>query len=346
MAVWRLPLNDGSSVSNDNPETLIARAFFRAITLPGAQPPHDHASLKVFYPARLTGSDEERNTGVVEAAAELAPFPVVIMLPGINVGPESYSWLAQALALQGIVTVTFTHVAEEMPGYVSLTPGLDISALLPENYGTRPSATTVAPIIEVLHSINSDSVLKGQLDLEKIILGGHSAGGTVAQLNADPDWFSGVVAAFSYGAHSAAATALGYGEGELFQLPGKVATLIMGGTRDGCIANSAGRYGEGGESSPTAAVERTFEEAITSDRSDCYLALIEGANHFSLAYPADHSTGRPFIDMSTTRPDDAIRNYLAELIIAFIREVSNGETKYLDKLLHTPNELLNKSAMR
>lgn len=346
MAVWRLPQNNGPSVSNDNPETLIARAFFRAITLPGATPPHDHASLKIFYPARLTGSDEERNTGVVPAAIELAPFPVVIMLPGINVGPESYSWLAQALALRGIVTVTFTHVAEEMPGYVSLTPGLDISALLPEHYGTRPSATAVAPIIEALHRVNEDSVLAGQLDLEKIVLGGHSAGGTVALLNADPDWFDGVAAGFSYGAHSAAATALGYGEGDLFLLPGKLPTLIMGGTRDGCIANSAARYGEGGEPSPTAAIERTFEEAIKRDQNDCYLALIEGANHFSLAYPADHSTGRPFIDMSTTNPDEAIRNYLAELIVTFIDDVFQKGAGDLEKLLNTPNELLSKSAVR
>ena len=35
------------------------------------------------------GQDLERAFGFVEAAAELAPFPVVIMLPGINVGGNS-----------------------------------------------------------------------------------------------------------------------------------------------------------------------------------------------------------------------------------------------------------------
>ena len=337
---------DGPNVSDDNSNALIARAFFYAITLPDTEAPYNHASLKVFYPARLTNSDEERNTGLVPAAAEKAPFPIVIMLPGINVGPESYSWLAHELALAGIVMVTFTHVAEEMPGYVSLTPGLDITALQPDQYGTRPSATTVAPIIDALHRANAEGVLQGQLDLDRIVLGGHSAGGTVALLNADPDWFDGVVAAFSYGAHSAAATALGYEQGDMFTLPGKLPTLVMGGTRDGCIANSAARYGSAGETSPTAAVERTFDEAIGSQRGDCFLAIIEGANHFSLAYPADHSTGRPFIDMATTRPDEAIRDTLSQLIIQFVRQVSGNDGDKVEALLQAPNDLLRKTAVR
>ena len=92
------------------------RAVYRAIAIAGAEPPYDRASLKVFYPAHYGDTEEERNTGVIPAAGEDVPFPVVILLPGINVGPESYSWLAKALAAQGVVAVTFTLVAKEMPG--------------------------------------------------------------------------------------------------------------------------------------------------------------------------------------------------------------------------------------
>ena len=333
-------------MSTKNSAPVIARAFFRAIEIPGFTAPYDRASLKVFYPARRTDSDEERNSGVVLPAAEVSPLPIVIMLPGINVGPEAYSWLAQRLAEQGIVTVTFTHVAEEMPGYISLTPGLDISALMPDAYGKRHSATAVAPIITELHALNSDGILKGLLDLQKIVLGGHSAGGTVALLNANPEWFPGVCGAFSYGAHSAAATALGYEEDAFFALPGKLPTLIMGGTRDGCIANSAARYGKTGQASSTAAVERTFQEALTSNDGNCTLALIEGANHFSMAYPADPSTGRPFIDMPTTQSDEAIRELLAELVSTFIAGLRGDSIALMETLLKNRQDQLFLSATR
>ena len=302
--------------------SIMVRAIYRAISIADSPAPYDRASLKVFYPANYGGSDEERNSGVIPAANGDRPFPVVILLPGINVGPEAYSWLAHDLARHGIVSVTFTLVAEEMPGYISLTPGLSISALKPENYGLQASATAIAPIIEELKVINQNGVLKGRLNLNKVILGGHSAGGSVALLNARSDWFPGLCAAFSYGAHAGAATALGWGEDALFDLPSDLPLLIMGGTQDGCIANSTSRYGAS-NSSPTERVEKTFDTALDSTRGDCYLAILEGANHFSMAWPADHSTGRPFIDLPTTQPDEELRALLSQLICQFSLAAAN-----------------------
>lgn len=301
------------------------RALYRAISIPGASPPYGSAALKVYYPACYGGSEEERNSGVIPAASEGAPFPVVIILPGINVGPEGYAWLARELATHNIVTVTYTLVAEEMPGYISLTPGLALPPLMPANYGHSASATALAPIIEDLEKLNAEGVLVGRLDLHKIVLGGHSAGGTVALVNARPDWFPGLCAAFTYGAHAGAATALGYEPHSLFALPPDLPLLIMGGTRDGCIAHSASRYGHEEVSSPTALVERTFDEAISRDRGDCYLALIEGANHFSMSWPHDDCTGRPFIDLPTTRPDDGIRELLGSLVVQFIAATARDD---------------------
>ena len=307
------------------------RAIYRAIAIPDCAAPYDRASLKVFYPANYGDSAEERNSGVVPANKALAPFPVVIMMPGINVGPEAYTWLAYKLAERGIVTVTYTLVAEEMPGYISLTPGLSITALTPDHYGKIASATAVAPIMEDLQALNSEGVLAGMLDLQHVVLGGHSAGGTVALLNANADWFPGVCAAFSYGAHAGAATALGYAEDAMFTLPAQLPLLIMGGTRDGCIANSGSRYGDP-SASATQRVEQTFDQALQCERGDCYLAIIEGANHFSLAYPADHSTGRPFIDLATTQPDDALRELLSSLICQFCLAVTREDASAGEKL--------------
>jgi alpha-beta hydrolase superfamily lysophospholipase len=324
------------------------RAIYRAIAIPNCPAPYDRASLKVFYPAQFSNSEEERNSGVVPIDSDQAPFPVVIMMPGINVGPEAYTWLARELAQQGIVTVTYTLVAEEMSGYISLTPGLSIAALAPERYGQTPSATAVMPILEELRGINSSGVLAGALDLDKVILGGHSAGGTVALLNARPDWFPGVCAAFSYGAHLGAATALGYSPDALFRAPAELPLLIMGGTRDGCIANSSGRYGDDAASA-TRRVEQTFDEALDCQRGDCYLAIIDGANHFSLAHPADDSTGRPFIDMATTQPDGALRKLLSGLICRFCLAMGRSDSQAqqeLASILQGEDPLITRGAIR
>ena len=325
------------------------RAFYRAISIPGCAAPYDRASLKIYYPCAPGGSDEERNSGVIPAATEGAPFPVAIILPGINVGPESYGWLARGLAAGGVITVTYTLVAEEMPGYISLTPGLSMAALAPANYGQSPSATALAPILQELALLNRQGLLAGLLDLERVVLGGHSAGGTVAILNARPDWFPGIAAAFSYGAHAGAATALGYPPDSLFNVPARVPLLIMGGSRDGCIAHSAGRYGQDREGSATAKVELTFDRGLNCDRGDSYLAIIDGANHFSLAWPRDDTTGRPFIDLPTTRPDEQLRGLLAELVRDFVAATLRGDESARSRLeiaLLAGHELIARGARR
>jgi len=319
------------------------------VAIPDSAAPYDRASLKIYYPSNPGNSAQERNTGVVPADTRDAPLPVVIIMPGINVGPESYGWLAQTLAESGYIAVTYTLVAEEMPGYISLTPGLSITALTSQDYGKIPSATALAPILQDLLQLNSSGVLAGLVDLDRVALGGHSAGGTVALLNARPDWFPGVSAAFAYGAHAGAATALGYAADTLFDVPSQIPLLIMGGTRDGCIAHSAGRYGTDTQGSATARVEQTFDEAINSDRQDCYLAIIDGANHFSLAWPHDDTTGRPFIDMATTRPDEELRDLLAGLISQFLNATMNADEiarGQLESTLLSGHELIVRGARR
>ncbi|TXS96413.1 dienelactone hydrolase [Parahaliea maris] len=304
------------------------RALYRAVAVPGQPGPFDRATLKIYYPARYGDSLEERNSGCVPPDPAFAPCPVVIFLPGINLGPEAYAWLARALAAQGFVCVLPSMVAEEMPGYTSLTPGLDVQALLPEHYGSRPSATTLAPIREMLKALNSSGQLAGSLDLQRLVLGGHSAGGSVALLNARRDWLPGLQATFCYGAHAGAASQLGYPPAAQFPLPAEVPTLMLGGDRDGCIANSLHRYGlEDGAFGPTAMVQRSFEDALERHGDDSYLGILTGANHFSLAWPEDSTTGRPFIDLAATRPGTHLRRQLLCAISRFLRGSVLGDSR-------------------
>lgn len=297
----------------------MVRALFRAVAMPGQAAPYGGLYSKVFYPALYGGTPFENNTGSLPAAKADQPYPLAVLMPGINVSPEAYGWLAAALVQAGFVAVIYGWISEEMPGMVALSPGLEVSALAPADYGSRPSATALAAVLADLASQNASGPLAGLLNLDRVLLGGHSAGGSVALMNARPDWFPGLRAVFAYGAHSKASTALGYPADALLPLPNTLPLLLLGGSEDGVIAASAFRYGADGRSSPdaTGPVLRTFHEAISSTRGDCHLAIVRGANHFSCTYPADGTTGRPFLDWPTTRSDEAIRSDLAAVISLF-----------------------------
>lgn len=91
----------------------------------------------------------------------------------------------------------------------------------------------------------------------------------------------------------------------------------MGGTCDGVIANNGPLYGVTWEQTTTP-VRRTFEEAIAGGRNDSYLLLLEGANHFSIAYPSDTTVGTIGLDFPATQPEEQVRSLMAEAIALFI----------------------------
>ncbi|MGF1569986.1 MAG: alpha/beta hydrolase family protein [Nodosilinea sp.] len=296
---------------------MTVRALFRAAIVEGHPAPHNTLHLKVFYPAQLSGSEQEQNLGIVPAHAEQAPFPIVILFNGINCGPELYQWLAVALAEQGLVVVTFAWVAENLPGLIALTPGVDLKMLMPDQYGQGPTASALPALLHELETLNAAGVLAGLLDLNHVILGGHSAGGRVAIESASPEFFPQVRAAFAYGAHTAAVMQLGYPAGQILPLPDQLPLLLLGGTQDGVIAHSSDRYGITWERATTP-VERTFHEAIQGGRDDSYLLLLEGGNHFSFVEPFDATTGRAFLDFPATQPNAALRELMAEAIGLFV----------------------------
>jgi hypothetical protein len=293
------------------------RALFQAAKVEAVSSPYDTIHLKVFYPAKMSGSVQEQDLGIVPADSQQAPFPVVIFFNGINCGPELYQWLAVRLAARGLVVVTFAWVAENIPGMIGLTPGVDLTKLAPNTYGTGPTASALPTLLATLKRLQSEGVLAGLLNLQQIILGGHSAGGRVAIESAEPQFFPEVVAAFAYGAHTAAIVQLGYEPGTILPLPDSLPLLLIGGTCDGVIAKSSHRYGVEWEQAITP-VLRTFNEAIAGGRDDSYLLCLEGANHFSIVHPFDSTTGRPFLDFPATQPEEKLRNLIVEAIGLFI----------------------------
>lgn len=299
------------------------RALFHATTLPNANAPYNVLHLKIYYPATPTNSDAERMTGVIPADKTSAPMPVVIFFNGINVGIESYHWLAVKLAEANIVTVMYTHVAETLPNVIGLTPSIDLSRVKPETYGSGATCPAIQPILDSLAQLNNDekSPLYQALDLNNVILGGHSAGGTVALQNAQ--FFEQVKAVFAYAGHTMASTMLGFAPGTVLNI-GSKSVMLMRGDRDGVIAASRVRYGTD-EQSPDP-VEKTFDEACQpSAGEEAWDVLLQGANHFSIAHPLDETTGRFFLDMETTRPAQEIRNEIAGLVELFINKHVRGQ---------------------
>ncbi|MBI3164731.1 MAG: hypothetical protein HYZ24_08615 [Chloroflexi bacterium] len=299
------------------------RALFHATTLPNANAPYNVLHLKIYYPATPTNSDAERMTGVIPADKTSAPMPVVIFFNGINVGIESYHWLAVKLAEANIVTVMYTHVAETLPNVIGLTPSIDLSRVKPETYGSDATCPAIQPILDSLTQLNKDekSPLYQALDLNNVILGGHSAGGTVALQNAQ--FFEQVKAVFAYAGHTMASTMLGFAPGTVLNI-GSKSVMLMRGDRDGVIAASRVRYGTD-EQSPDP-VEKTFDEACQpSAGEEAWDVLLQGANHFSIVHPLDETTGRFFLDMEMTRPAEEIRNEIAGLVELFINKHVRGQ---------------------
>lgn len=293
---------------------ITVRAFYRAAKVNTAQPPYDTIHLKVFYPG-LISDNIKSNEDLIPVHTEDAPFPIVIFLSGFNCHPNMYEWLAISLASRGMILVTFSWIEKYFPGRVSLTPGFNVENWKPNNYGKFSSSSTLSTIINELEKLNTSGPLAGMLDLQNIILGGHSAGGRIAMENADPNYYP-VVASFSYGASSIAPVMLGYEPRKILPLPDRNPLLIMGGTRDGSIAKMSSNCGF--LSHPTRVIEKTFEQGILGGRNDSYLLLLEGANHFTISDPMDETTAIPFLDYPATQSETELRSLMAKIIVLFI----------------------------
>jgi len=282
------------------------RSFWRAVQVETEDPPYNTIHLKIYYPY----FENELNT-------KQSQLPVVIFFNAVNCEARMYHWLAIELVESGAIVAMFNWVANNPPGSINLSPGVDLDSWK-KSYGKLPTASALPSILNELECLESSEQLKGKIDLEKIILGGHSIGGRVALENADPDWFGAVKAAFSYGAHCLAPIALGYARATLRKLPSQLPVLLMGGTKDGVIAKSNSSYGLIGED-PISPLIGTFSEGFSSENNDKYLVLFKGANHYSIADSIDLTQENVYVDFPTTRPQSVYRDLIGKIIANFIQ---------------------------
>jgi dienelactone hydrolase len=313
------------------PESL-TRSVWWAVEVPGAPAPWNVAHLRAFYRAAPTWSLPERLSGSLPADPAEGRRPVVLVVPGINIGQDSYRWLAEQLVDAGFVAVTFDLVGELMPGHYGTTPGLDLDAVTPATYGSRPTTPSLRAIHDALAELDSgDGPLGGQLDLDRIAWVGHSAGGSAAIQSSSSQWFPELRAVVAYGCHAGVSTALGWPESSVVTSPATVPFLLMGGRRDGVIAGSAARYGDT-DSTEQSLLTRTFDESLVSS-ADAVLVEWTDATHFTLADPIDSTTARSFLDEEPGPAGDATRTLVASTLIDFLRGHVLDDRDALDRVL-------------
>jgi pimeloyl-ACP methyl ester carboxylesterase len=297
------------------------RALFDAVHIPTGTPPYATAHVKLYYPAAPQNTETEKRTGIIPAEKEASPMPVVVFCGGINVGMGGYHWLAVQLAAVGIVTVLYSYVAHTLPNVVGLTPGIDLDKVTPDTYGRGPTSPVLAPILKLLERLNTEptSPVHNSLALSKIVLGGHSAGGTVALQNAQ--YFEQIVGSFAYAGHTMASTMLGFAPKTILPI-GEKPVLLMYGDQDGVIHASSQRYGVSEHG--TNPVQLTLKKGYTGRPEKGHAVCVKGANHFSIVHPQDHTTGRAFLDQPDLHPEQT-RTHLFSLVCAFIQQITNSD---------------------
>lgn len=306
------------------------QAIHRAVRVPGAIEPYDTAHVTVHYPA-LVGQ-------MVDPVGTLAPacegggkLPIVIIASGMNCDQAYYRWLATRLARKGFASVTYGYVGPVPPAQVGLTAGVDVEAVKPDTYGTRPVGVVWQPILDLMGVLDGEGPLAGVLDLEHVAFGGHSAGGTVALESASKAYFPQVKAAFGLAAHTMASTVFGWDAGTVLPLSGDVPVLMVHATRDGLVAAAAKWYGE--EPGAFDPIGRSFASLPANDATaGSWLVRLEGANHFSVCAPEDHLWPRAGEDLPATVPGEEVRDLLAAAISVFLKQHLMRDPSSADEL--------------
>ena len=297
------------------------RAIYGAAEVVGWEAPYNSIALKLYYPCSSEASFEERQTGFLPPDGSHAPLPVVIILPGANISNEAYGWLARRLASAGFAAVTYSWITLDMGAQVSASPGIRLDRLTPETCGQAPSCPALPAILDALGRLQKQGVLAGHLDLEHVLFGGHSLGGTMALLNANTGWHPNVCGAFAYATHTAGNLYAGWRPGSFMPVAEDLPLLMMGGNRDGVIPATNHLYqDERGDR-----LERSFREGIAGGRGDRHLVIVDGAGHYSFAHPHDKATARAYLDQPTLGGGKQIRRYLGELIVSFCRQARHAD---------------------
>jgi hypothetical protein len=280
------------------------RSVHGATRVGGLVDPDDTVHYRIFHPARQIPPVEPTSYGIVPADRTSAPWPVVVLMPGVNVDPDGYRWLAVELAEVGIAAVTFALVGEIHTGIIGITPGIDTSALADRGGRRRPAAIALEPLLDALADQNRDGLLAGTLDLDHVLLGGHAAGGSMALQSANRSWFPGVTGCFVYAGRDPRAVGTAAGPTPL-PAGGDLPTLLVSAELDV-------------ESDSSEPLSRTFHDTLEAGRDDCYHAVLAGATSASILWPEDDTTGPGYLEPAPGRDPRSIRGDLARAVIGFV----------------------------
>lgn len=318
-------------MTTGQPSAAVQR-LVRALRVPGATEPYDTAHVSVFHPATTEPIDP---IGTLAPDPTAVPYPVLVWFPGNSTDPAYYSWLAERVARTGVAVVTFTHLAVIPPNVYGISPGVDLAVARPDTFRTAPMALLLRPLLDLLAELNAaDGPLQGQLAIDQVVIGGHSAGGTVVLNSATRQFFPELRGAISYAAHTMASTMFGWEPGTVLPLTGDVPVLMFAAGRDGLVAKASRWYGEGDERpDPIARTFATLPEGGARDRSR--LVTLPGANHFSVCFPYDGGLPRLRDDWPATVDEAAVRDLIADAIIMFMQACRDDDAalEQLDALL-------------
>jgi predicted dienelactone hydrolase len=282
------------------------RAVYDAVSVPGGRPPYESAQVVVHYPAVEAPGDP--TLGIVAPAADL--LPVLLLAPNFNCPPELYAWLAKRLAARGWAVVTWSWVTPLFGGRAGLSTGVDLDAVTPETYGDRVPSRLLPALLEALPSVPD---VGDALDLSRLVLGGHSAGGTLALLCSS--WLK--APAFSYGGHTRTQVPQGFGTDHYLPLGDGPPLLLLGGTEDGIGTAIATAQGQPLGAHP---MTETARRAVPEGRR-CEVVLVEGANHYSFCEGYDGTSGRGYLEASATGDPAVARDQIARHVEQFLEEV-------------------------
>ena len=296
---------------------VLVRALRTAVRIPGAAAPYDTAHLTVRHPALPPTTDVERMSGRLPVDESGAPYPVVVLVPGVNVAAESYRWLALRLVEAGNVVVGYDWVGELFPGEHGLTPGVDIVAAGPDHYGSDPpprrcarsstrSPRSTSPGLSRGCSTSTGSPSSATPPAAPSRCSRRDPSGSPRCARSSPT-------APTRWPRRCWATA----PTRCCPRPVQAAVLMVAGTDDGVVAASAIRYGEQAGATGHDPVERTWLEALPAT-TEAWLVHLAGAGHMLAVHPDDPSTARGFLETPTEADQDRLREVLADLVATFL----------------------------
>jgi len=164
------------------------RTAYAAFRVPGAKAPFDTVHLRIDYPV------EDMGDGL---SARATPLPVVIFGGDTDCPSQSYYWLTRRLAGGGSAVITWTWIAELAGHRIGISSGLDPKVLSAAVLSDHHPSPMLQALLDCLAS--TKVVPPDTLDLNRLVLGGHGAGGTWALLCSANAFTPHVVGAFSYG---------------------------------------------------------------------------------------------------------------------------------------------------